>query len=206
MKRIYLIRHGETESNRKGIFRGRLDIPLSKRGKEQAYSLCTYFEKLQVDIVYTSPLSRAKNTAEIAFPEHKFQTEPLIDNLDLGEWSGQEKSFVKKKFPQQWEAWVKRPEIITFPGGENLEDVLKRSKLFLKKIVSLKEENIAAVSHRSVTKVLLAASIGLEKDFFWKFHLDNASVSQVLYEPERGYTLFKLNDTHHLKKTIMEWY
>jgi probable phosphoglycerate mutase len=127
-------------------------------------------------------------------------------NLDLGEWSGKNKKMVKERFPQQWKDWVKRPESITFPGGECLADVLKRSHLFLQKVISQETENIAAVSHRSVVKVILAAVIGLEKNYYWKFHLDNASVSQVYYEPERGLTVVNVNDTHHLQDTVMEWY
>ena len=206
MKKIYLIRHGETESNRKGIFRGRLNIPLSQRGKEQAAELRGYFENIPVEVVYTSPLQRAVETAEAAFPGHTPIKDQLLDNLDLGEWSGMDKGLVRERFPGQWDIWVKRPESITFPGGECLADVYKRSELFFRKIIAEEAETIAAVSHRSVVKVMLAAAIGLEKDYYWKFHLDNASVSQVYYEPGRGLTIVKVNDTHHLKDIIMEWY
>jgi broad specificity phosphatase PhoE len=206
MKKIYLVRHGETESNIKGIFRGRLDIPLSERGRDQANDLKRYFENIPIDVVYTGPLNRAVETAETAFPGHTPIKEPLLDNLDLGEWSGQNKAMVKEQFPQQWEDWVKRPESITFPGGECLDDVLKRSRLFFQKVIEGEAENIAVVSHRSVVKVLIAAVFGLEKNYYWKFHLDNASVSRVYYDRERGFTLVKLNDTHHLEDTVMEWY
>ncbi len=54
--------------------------------------------------------------------------------------------------------------------------MLKRSHLFLQKVISQEAGTIAAVSHRSVVKVILAAVIGLEKNYYWKFHLDNASV------------------------------
>jgi broad specificity phosphatase PhoE len=206
MKKIYLVRHGETESNRKGIFRGRLDILLSQRGKDQARDLRDYFKTIPLQAVYSSPLQRAIETAETAFPGLSPLVEPLIDNLDLGEWSGQNKNLVEEKFPQQWEAWVKRPESIRFPGGESLGDVLSRCRLFLQKVLTSEVETLAAVSHRSVVKVLLAAALGLEKNYYWRFHLDNASVSQVYYEAERGFTIVKVNDTRHLKETVMEWY
>jgi len=206
MKKIFLIRHGETESNRKGIFRGRLNIPLSLKGKEQGLELRQYFEHIPIDIIYTSPLQRAIETAQIAFPTHSATPEPLLDNLDLGTWSGMDKEMVKEQFPQQWDTWIKRPESITFPGGESLRDVMKRINLFFQKIIDGKEENIAAVSHRSVLKVMLAVVVGIEKNYFWKFHLDNASVCQVYFDTERGFTLVKSNETHHLKNMVMEWY
>jgi len=206
MKKIYLIRHGETESNLTGLFRGRLDIPLSQRGRLQAMELKGYFETTAVDLVYTSPLNRAIETAHTAFPDHEPVIEPLLNNLDLGEWSGRNKSLVKEQYPEQWEQWVKHPETITFPGGESLDDVMERSQKFLVNVINGAGENIAAVSHRSVAKVILAAAIGLVRNYYWKFHLDNASVSQLYYDETRGYTLVSLNDTHHLNNSIMEWY
>ena len=205
MKKIYLIRHGETESNRKGIFRGRLDIPLSQNGREQAVDLKRYFENIPVDVVYTSPLQRAVETAETVFPGHTPVKEKWLNNLDLGEWSGMEKSLVKERFPQMWEDWVKRPESIRFPGGERLLDVLKRASLFFEKVAFGEAETAAAVSHRSVLKVLIAFCMGMEKNYYWRFHLDNASVSLLILDRKR-FTLVKLNDTHHLKHTVMEWY
>jgi phosphoserine phosphatase len=206
MKKLYLIRHGETESNRKGIFRGRLDIPLSTKGREQAEGLKEYFKNISIDTLYSSPLGRAKETAEIALPGHHVIVEPMLNNLDLGDWSGMNKASVKEKLPGMWEQWITHPETIAFPGGEALDDVLQRSKRFLETAVAGEGECIAVVSHRSVVKVILAAAIGLEKDYYWKFHLDNASVSLVYFEPGRGFTLVKINDTHHLKGTVMEWY
>lgn len=205
MKKIYLIRHGETESNRKGIFRGRLDIPLSQNGREQAVDLRRYFEDIPVDVVYTSPLQRAVETAKTVFPGHTPVKEKWLNNLDLGEWSGMEKSLVKERFPQMWEDWVKRPESIRFPGGERLLDVLKRASLFFGKVAFGEAETVAVVSHRSVIKVLIAFTMGMEKNYYWKFHLDNASVSLLILDRKR-FTLVKLNDTHHLKQTVMEWY
>ncbi len=206
MKKIYLIRHGETESNRKGIFRGRLDIPLSKKGEEQAELLVEYFKDKKIEIVFSSPLSRAFKTAKICFPQNNVFKDELLNNLDLGEWSGKEKEEIKIKSPAEWAKWVNHPEKIKFPKGETLGDVYKRAKKLLFKLSGIKEDNIALVSHRSVIKTILAAGIGLKNDYFWKFHLDNASVSTMIYTPERGFTIYKLNDTSHLKNFITEWF
>lgn len=67
---------------------------LSQRGKDQAFVLKHYFEKIAVEVVYTSPLQRAIETAETAFPGLTPIIEPLIDNLNLGEWSGKDKKMV----------------------------------------------------------------------------------------------------------------
>jgi len=206
MKKIYFIRHGETESNRQGIFRGTLDMPLSKNGLEQAGDLHRYFSLIPIDIVYSSPLQRAVRTAEIAFPTLSPVIDRLVDNLNLGDWSGKEKKKMQEEFPQEWQRWIEEPEKMVFPGGEGLSDVYARVEKFLEKLTGLEQENIAVVSHRSVIKVMLAAMTGLKDRYFWKFHLDNASVCLAFYTGELGFTLAKVNETHHLKEMVMEWY
>lgn len=206
MKTIYIIRHGETESNKNGIFRGRLDIPLSKAGEKQAKDLRKYFKDKCVDIVFTSPLSRAVKTAEIAFPKNEIIRTENLNNLDLGMWKGMEKDKLKKRSPKLWKKWIESPEKIIFPKGESIADVYIRVEKFLSIIKEIKEKSIAVVSHRSVNKIILAACIGLKENYFWKFHLDNCSVSIILFEKKRGFTIFKLNHTDHLTHTVMEWY
>ncbi len=206
MKRIYLIRHGETESNRRGIFRGRLDIPLSDTGEKQAESLKKYFKNISIEIVFSSPLKRALKTAEIAFNQKQIIKEELINNLDLGDWSGVEKEKIRVNFPEKWNIWKKSPEEIKFPNGETLNDVYKRAEMFLTKILKMKEENIVVVSHRSVIKIILSAALGIKDNYFWKFHLDNASVSTLINLEERGWTLYNLNYTSHLDNFTTEWF
>jgi len=207
IKTIYLIRHGETEANRLGIFRGRLDIPLSQVGVEQAGALAGYFKDLGIEKVFSSPLSRALETARIAFAGKTPQIEELINNIDLGDWSGKEKGLIKEKEGEAWEKWMKCPEKMAFPGGgETLVQVYRRAEKFLDTLIEDDSVRIAAVTHRSVAKVILAVAMGKTEDYFWKFHLDNASVSIIYFAPDRGFTLAKLNHTDHLANTVMEWY
>jgi broad specificity phosphatase PhoE len=207
MKKIYLIRHGETESNRRGIFRGRLDIPLSETGKKQSESIREYFKDIDIEIVFSSPLTRALETAETAFGQKLIiKKEELINNLDLGDWSGVEKESIRKNFPEKWKIWKKSPEKIKFPNGETLKDVYQRAELFLNKISKISKENIAVVSHRSVIKIILSAALGIKENYFWKFHLDNASISTLIDSEDRGFTLYNLNYTSHLNSFIIEWF
>ncbi len=205
-KEIYLIRHGETESNKKGIFRGRLDIPLSQTGKEQASSVFNYFKGKNIELVLSSPLSRALETAKIIFPDKEIKIEERLNNLDLGNWSGVEKEKIKREKPNKWKIWVETPEKIKFPGGESIKDVYKRVSSLLNSLKTVKADKIALISHRSVLKTLLAASIGMKDNFFWKFHLDNASISILIFNSSREYTIYKLNDTSHLESFVSEWY
>jgi broad specificity phosphatase PhoE len=186
MKTIYLIRHGETQANREGIFRGRGEVPLSPAGLKQAGELRDYFSSLKVERVFSSPLKRAAETATICFPLQAIELQELVNNLDLGRWAGR-----KKK--------------MSFPGGEALAAVKARTRHFNLLLAAASEERIAVVSHRSVLKALLAEALGLGEKWFWKFHLDNASVTVLLHDGMRGFVLAKLNRTEHLADYIFEW-
>ncbi len=157
-------------------------------------------------MILSSPLKRAVETAKIVFQEKSIIEEEKLNNLDLGDWSGIEKEKIKRENPELWKIWTENPEEIVFPGGESIKDVYNRVSKLLEELKHINYENIALVSHRSVLKTLIAAAIGIKKNYFWKFHLDNASISTLFYEQKREYVLYKLNDTSHLKSFVIEWY
>jgi len=205
MKTIYLIRHGETQANREGIFRGRGEVPLSPAGLKQAGELHAYFSGLKVERVFSSPLKRAAETAAICFPGQAIELQELVNNLDLGRWAGRKKKEIGQEEPKLWRRWLEEPEKMSFPGGESLAAVKARTRHFNRLLAAGCEERIAVVSHRSVLKALLAEALGLKEKWFWKFHLDNASVTVLLHEPVRGFVLAKLNRTEHLSDYVFEW-
>ncbi len=84
MKTLYLIRHGETEANKENIFRGRSNIPLSDNGITQSQELARYFEKLNIDFVYSSPMPWSIKTAEIIFDGKQIISENLLTNINMG--------------------------------------------------------------------------------------------------------------------------
>jgi broad specificity phosphatase PhoE len=205
MKTIYLIRHGETQANREGIFRGRGEVPLSPAGLKQAGELRAHFSSLKVERVFSSPLKRAAETATICFPLQAIELQELVNNLDLGRWAGRKKKEIAQEEPELWRRWLEEPEKMSFPGGESLAAVKARTRHFNLLLAAAHEEQIAVVSHRSVLKALLAEALGLGEKWFWKFHLDNASVTVLLHDVTRGFVLAKLNRTEHLSDYIFEW-
>lgn len=205
MKTIYLVRHGETQANRDGVFRGRGEAPLSPAGLKQAEELRAHFADLGVQRVFSSPLQRAAATAAACFPGRAVELQELVNNLDLGRWAGRRKKEIAAEEPELWRRWLEEPERMSFPGGESLAAVKARTRAFNLVLAAAPEERIAVVSHRSVLKALLAEALGLGEQWFWKFHLDNASLTVLLHEPVRGFVLAKLNETRHLSRHVFEW-
>jgi len=202
---IYLIRHGETVANREGIFRGRLDFPLNENGLIQAEALAEELKRVEFAAIFSSPLTRAVQTAEAIARRHNLT--PIIDdgfqNINLGIWQGKDKGEVKRDFPELWRLWDEEPENLLVPGGERLADVRRRAKRSLDRIVEdYKGKKIAVVSHRSVLKCLLAEILNMKENYFWKFHFDTASYS--ILEHSRDYTIYLFNETKHLKNFIRE--
>jgi probable phosphoglycerate mutase len=207
MTKIILVRHGETQGNREGLFRGQADFPLNENGLRQARDLAQALKKYELEAVYSSPLSRARVTAELIARSHnlKIEMEPGFNNIKLGLWEGVPKDEIAERFPELWELWVTRPEYLQIPEGETLDAVQVRASKALKRIVKEQRgKTLAVVTHRAVLKPLLAWALGIPKPYFWKLHIDTSSYSILEHTPKRGYTLTLLNETLHLKEFVRE--
>ena len=205
---IILVRHGECEGNIKGMFRGRTDFPLNERGFIQAQDLAQELKNFSLKCIYTSPLSRAKQTAEAigAQCEVEVKTEEGFNNVELGSWEGRLKKEIVKRYPREWELWINNPEKLRVEDMETLYDVQKRTKACLDSLISKHNgESFVVVSHRAVLKPLIAACLNIASPYFWKIHLDTASYSILSHKEDRGYCLIQLNQIKHLKEYISEW-
>jgi probable phosphoglycerate mutase len=205
---IILVRHGECEGNIKGMFRGRTDFPLNKRGFIQAQDLAQELKNFPLRYIYTSPLSRARQTAETISRECevKVNIEEKFNNIELGNWEGRFKKDIAELYPKEWELWVNNPEKLKVKDMETLYDVQKRAKVCLDRLVlEHKGETLAVVTHRAVLKPLIAACLNIASPYFWKIHLDTASYSLLSHRERKGYCLIQLNQTKHLKEYVTEW-
>jgi len=205
---IILVRHGECEGNVKGIFRGRTDFPLNERGVEQAKDLAQELKNFPIKYIYSSPLNRAVQTAEIIGEASGVvvKIEEGFNNIELGSWEGRYMKEIAEQYPKKWELWISYPEKLKIENMETLYEVQKRTKTCLDKLVlEHKGEIIAVVSHRAVLKPLIASCLNIVSPFFWKIHVDTASYSLLSYRESIGYCLIQLNQTKHLKEFVNEW-
>lgn len=206
--KIILVRHGECQGNREGLFRGRSDFPLNEQGLIQAKELALEMKQYNPFRIFTGPLSRTKQTALAISQECHIDIEMRegINNIELGPWEGQVKQVIAREYPEQWEIWLNEPEKLSVPGIETLEHVQKRARRELDKIVKeFTGKTVIIVSHRAVLKPLIASCLKISKPYFWRIHIDTAAYSILHYKKGLGYTLVQLNQNRHLTEFISEW-
>ncbi|NOX38721.1 MAG: histidine phosphatase family protein [Calditrichaeota bacterium] len=206
MLTIYFIRHGECQGNREKRFRGRHDFPLNENGIRQAHQLKQALEGISFQTLYTSPLSRCRQTADIIANGHipVVEEEGFI-NIRLGEWENTPQSVIRERYPELWNIWHTHPEKLRFPGMEPIPEVQHRALAALQAIQSHHSgETIGIVSHKVVLKALIAGLLNIPEPYFWKIHMDTAAYSIVEYSAGRGYTLMQLNQNLHLSDIVRE--
>ena len=201
--RLYLIRHGETESNRRGLALGQDDVPLNEHGLWQAERVGRALASEPLVAVYSSPLCRALDTAGAVAGHHgrEVQVEERLIEMDVGELDGLTFAEVRKRYPDLLEKWVGGPgPTQTMPGGERLVDVQERAWALVNELAARhSDEVIAAVSHNFVILSLLARALGIELAQFRRLRHSVGAVSVLDFSPKRV-KVVRLNDTCHLEE------
>ena len=181
MIEIILVRHGQTDWNTSETFRGRLEVALNDVGIKQADDLGIYLVKEKLDIIYSSPLQRAVDTA-VAIADRQNLEANTVENLTdfhYGDWQGKPRKEVEKDYPELYRDWLDTPEQIKMPRGESLEDVRKRAVPFIEDaMMRCGEGKIVFVSHRVVIKVIICALLGLDNSHFWNFRIDTCGITR----------------------------
>jgi phosphoserine phosphatase len=201
MTSIYLVRHGQTAWNKEEIFRGRKDVPLNETGLREAELAAGYFNDLEIHGVYSSPLSRAWQTAEEIATRHSLEVcrlEGLID-MSFGAWEGRTLEEIKNNESALYPLWRDRPHLVQFPEGESLDRVRDRAMAALEALVQAhSEETLVLVSHRVINKVLICAMLGLDNSHFWQIGQDTTAIN-LIHHRNGKYVLSLMNESCHLK-------
>jgi len=201
MAELILARHGETVWNVETIYRGRTDVNLDEVGIEQAELLGKYLSIWELEAIYSSPLGRAIDTANIIARYQKIGVhivEGLID-FDYGEWQSLPEQEAKRLYPTLHNEWHNNPHKVRMPGGESLEDVRRRAIEVINDVLSKYQGSVVLVSHRVVNKVLICSLLGLDNSYFWNIKQDVGGITIFNYVDGR-FVLTKHNDTSHLKE------
>lgn len=200
MTTIILVRHGQTEWNRIERFRGIIDVPLNEVGRAQARAVATRLAHLPITAVYSSPLSRARETAQAI-------AEPLgvpvlvlegLRDINYGEWGGLTPAEVKQRYPDLLATWYIAPHTMRPPGGESLTELRERSMAAVRQVIrEHPDETVVLVGHVTLNRVLCCAILGLDNSHFWRIQQHNCCVNIFEYHDGR-FDIVLLNDTYHL--------
>ena len=181
--KIYMIRHGETNWNKERKLQGRSDIALNEYGKELTYITSEAMKNIPFDIVYSSPLTRAKETAEILTKDRKLeiQTNELLVEMSFGEGEGASLPEIHAHPEMKLHNFIHNPgEYIPPAGGESFEELYERCKSFMEEFVlpaENKYDTMLIVGHGALIRGLIHYINHRPTKDFWCVTHKNCSVT-----------------------------
>lgn len=202
MQKVFLARHGQTNWNQEMRFQGREDIPLNETGRNQARRLAGRLGRENLSAVFTSPLSRARETAEIIVAGHGLLPQPVegLGEIYFGRLEGKTYSEMSVDEQNAVDQWMANPETSVLPGGETFKFFRKRILKSFQELLdrARPEQNFVVVSHAGVIKVLVADLLGIPFSHFTRLKLSPSSLTAFLYDDWGNAYLDLFNDTCHL--------
>jgi probable phosphoglycerate mutase len=204
--RIIAIRHGETAWNVATRVQGHLDVPLNDTGRWQARRMAAALADEGIEIIYTSDLWRAADTAA-ALAEATGIT-PMADaglrERGFGIFEGLTFAEIGARWPDDARRWMRRDPDFGPEGGERLTAFFARISGTAARLAAAHPgQTVALVAHGGVMDCLYRAALRLELDAQRTWHLGNASINRLLYTPE-GFSLIGWGDTQHLDDAALD--
>lgn len=198
MKKLFLLRHGETQLNLKKVYYGRTDCDLTQKGVEQAAVLTSFFSVLHLDLVYESPLLRAKHTADIVLAQNPVERvrDDRLRELDFGAWEG--KSYQELTGDPVYTAWCNDWQNTRPPQGESFCDLVGRTQSFYRDLIKSEAEDILIVGHHAVLQQLMAYLLEEEADRCWHYAFDQGAYTVFEFSGEfavlKGHNLIPISE------------
>jgi broad specificity phosphatase PhoE len=198
---FHLLRHGEH------VLRGRVlagrtpGVGLSARGRAEIAAVADRLADEKIEAIYSSPLQRTRETAEIlserlALP---IQYREDILELDFGEWTGL--TFNAVRADERWKLWSTCRSIATVPGGESMRQVQERAVRALCELrLTHPDQRVLIVSHGDVIRAALLFALGMPLDFFSRIEIGLASLSTIQID-DFGVRVLAVNELPRLAPT-----
>lgn len=179
--KVYLLRHGETEGNVKGQFSGVTNTPLTTYGIEQAKEAHLKLEGESFDVVLSSPLSRAYDTAKCV-TDQDVELDDELKEMNFGIFEGLTYLEIQDKYPDEFKVWQQEGTAYEFVEGESLKSFYDRITMSYAKIIKKYQgKDLLIVAHSGVIRSILAHEISEEFNHYWKYKIDNCKISIIEY-------------------------
>jgi broad specificity phosphatase PhoE len=196
MLNVFLLRHGETQYNADGNrYCGRTDASLTSKGREQAVKVHHQLKDEKFDAVYSSPLSRACLTAQIATGSQQVQTDERIIEVCFGNWEGKTKEEFIAEDKSLWDAWMHDPGNTKAGGiGETGMEVIERVNAFFNEMLQKHaNQTIVVVGHNGINRLYMAYKLGMELKSYRRIFQENSAITFFELDDTGEITLKKLN-------------
>jgi broad specificity phosphatase PhoE len=181
--KLILLRHGETEWSKSGKHTGLTDVPLTARGEDLARGAGRLVADYDFSLVLTSPLERARRTAELAGLEAEI--DPLLVEWDYGGYEGRTTRDIRRELGYNWSAFT-HGVIRGDTPGETVEEVAGRASRVLTRVLpALAEGDVALIAHGHFLRILTAVYLRLAPRFGAQITLDAGSVSVLSFYREQ---------------------
>ena len=186
MTYLYLIRHGETMLNKKGVYYGLTDCELNSKGINQ----CLELKNLQkeFDVVISSPLKRAVKTAEIisGLDKKDIVIDKELREINFGKWEGLDYKEISNLYKKEWTEWINKWKTKAPPEGESFINHFNRVNNAISNILNVyKGKKIMIVSHQGCLRIITSILINMNDKVYWNFNFEHGR-----------YSLFEIQDGH----------
>jgi probable phosphoglycerate mutase len=214
---VVLTRHGlTTRSHPEQHLGQRIDVPLSPEGRAQAHALAERLEPVSLARIISSPLRRARETAEIVAARCRpdatepIALDPRLLEMDYGEWEGLTYEQLDERWRAERDAWEAEPAALPCPGGESGDDVARRVRDLLAELLAgagaeadAPEAPILLVGHSSTNRILLCVALGIPiRDYRRRIVQGQANLTALEWAAEARVDEAKallINDLAHVR-------
>ena len=199
---LFLIRHGATDNNTANppLLQGRANVPLSVAGYQQAERTGALLAARSITRVFSSPLVRARQTAEVIAGPHQLEVEVVdaIQEIDVGDWEGRSWKEIAVSEPEPYQRFMANPAEHGYSGGENVTELDHRVRPAMENLLAANlGGQIVVVGHNLVNRVFLARLLGLPLAQARIVNQDNCGVSVARYR-DGEIKLLSMNSVFHL--------
>ncbi len=204
--KLILVRHGETDLNRGGRILGLTDAPLNATGRAQARAVADPLAAELPFKMYTSPLARALETAQIVADALDVTPAPNsgLQEADAGDLDGLKASEARLRYPDFASRWDRDAATARMPGGESLIQVQERAWRAVTQLADAHpDETAVAVTQNFVIRTIVCKALGIQLSNFRRLRHDLGSITRLDLAPSHGVFL-SMNDTSHLRNIERE--
>ncbi|MEM9951204.1 MAG: histidine phosphatase family protein [Chloroflexota bacterium] len=197
LKRVYIVRHGETDYNVQHRWQGQLDVPLNKVGKQQAKSLATYFALQPLDAIYASDLKRTMDTVRPLAKKRQLTIVPdkRLREIHLGMFQGLKRNEIHDAYPREAMRWD-NDDTFVVPHGESRSQVQDRMLTIWQEVIQqIDKQHVMLVSHGGSMRLLMRR---IFPDSLEQFHFANTSITVLDRDEQNQWHITALNTLPHL--------